>query len=91
MVAKFGKSAKPQRIKPGGSTILAGPREAKMKMVDVDIKEQTPEKDWKLVITETWACDPRFRKFLFLYRSPKNTHILFHSVSERITTPQPKP
>ena len=38
--------------------------------------------EWKLASTEDWPCDPRFRKYLVAYMSPRSRQLVFHSLSE---------
>jgi hypothetical protein len=42
------------------------------------------EDKWKLASTEQWPCDPRFRKYLVAYMSPRTRQLVFHSVMERM-------
>lgn len=81
---KFGKK-KAIPLAAGKSTILSNPRTNKDNLYPIDIQEQVDGNKWKLVTEETWSCDPRFRKYLFIYRSPRTKHIAFHAVSERLS------
>jgi hypothetical protein len=82
MAIKLG-NAKPLLIEPGKSKLLKGPggKDAVSIPVLISLKEG---KEWKLVSTEQWLCDPRFRKFLFAYISPRTRHLAFHGVRERV-------
>lgn len=82
MAIKLG-NAKPLLIEPGKSKLLKGPggKDAVSIPVLISLKEG---KEWKLVSTEQWLCDPRFRKFLFAYISSRTRHLAFHGVSERL-------
>lgn len=72
---------KPLYVKSLKKGILRAP--SKGSLFPVLIK-QRQSKEWALVGTEDWHIDRRFRKILFIYRSPKNRGILFHGVSERL-------
>jgi hypothetical protein len=39
---------------------------------------------WKMASTENWQFDPRFRRYLFAYISPRNRQLTFHAVTERM-------
>lgn len=82
MAIKLGK-AEPLMIPASKSAVLAGPpgREIVSLPVLVSLKQ---EDDWKLASTEHWPCDPRFRKFLVAYISPRSSQLVFHSVTERM-------
>ncbi len=75
--------AKALQIAPMKTGILPGPGGAKLKTLPVLIKQKSAE-GWRLVSTEFWNCDPRFRKYLFIYTSPRTRKIAFHGVSERL-------
>lgn len=79
---KLGDAA-PLLIASQKSGILAGPGGKKLQSLPVLIKQKSGEA-WSLVSTENWNCDPRFRKYLFIYTSPRTRHIAFHGVSERL-------
>lgn len=82
LAIQLGK-AKPILVKPARSGLLSGPGGKKIETLPVTIKQKNGE-DWKLVSTEHWTCDPRFRSFLFIYRSARTGHISFHGVSDRL-------
>jgi hypothetical protein len=78
---------KPVLIDPGKAGLLRGPGGADVVSLPVLISMKEDEK-WKLVSTENWHCDPRFRKYLFAYISPRTRHLAFHGVEERLSTPE---
>ena len=82
MAIKLG-NAEPLMIPASKSAVLAGPpgKEIVSLPVLVSLKE---EDKWKLASTEQWPCDPRFRKFLVAYMSPRTKQLVFHSVTERM-------
>ena len=80
LAIKLGKD-EPLRIASGKSGILAGPPGAEIVSLPVLISLKQ-EDQWNLASTENWPCDPRFRKFLVAYLSPRSGHLVFHSVSE---------
>lgn len=82
MAIKLGK-AEPLMIPASKSGVLAGPpgRSIVSLPVLVSLKQ---EDEWKLASTEQWPCDPRFRKYLVAYISPRSRHLVFHSVTERM-------
>ena len=82
LALQLGKT-KPILIKTSSAGILSSPSGSKMETLPVVIKQKTGE-DWKLVSTEYWTCDPRFRSFLFVYRSPRTGHITFHGFTDRL-------
>ena len=75
--------AKPVLIPPKKAGIVASPPGDGVQTLPVSIKQKDGDQ-WKLVSTEFWNCDPRFRKYLFVYTSPRNRRIAFHGVSERL-------
>jgi hypothetical protein len=84
LAIQLGKT-KPILITPAKASILKNPGGNKIETHPVVIKQKKKgEKEWNLVSTENWACDPRFRNFLFIYRSPRTGHIAFHGVSDRL-------
>lgn len=70
-------------LEPGKGDILRGPGgdDISAMKVLVSLKQ---EESWRLASTETWYSDPRFRKYLFAYLSPRSGQLVFHSVSERL-------
>lgn len=82
LALQLGK-AKPILVKASSSGILPSPSGSKMQTLPVVIKQKTGN-EWKLVSNEFWTCDPRFRSFLFIYRSPRTGHIAFHGVTDRL-------
>ena len=75
--------ARPLVVKPGSSGILAGPGGAKNVNLPALIHRRNGE-DWELAGSENWDCDPRFRKFLFIFISPRTRQLAFHGVAERL-------
>lgn len=73
----------PIRITSGKSAILHGPPGKGIVSLPALIHRKNGE-TWELASTEQWPCDPRFRKFLFVYFPPKSPHLTFHAVSERL-------
>lgn len=71
----------PLLVKADKTGILHAPKTKNT--LPVQIKQREKE-DWRLVSTENWYFDRRFRKFLFIYHSSKSSAILFHGVSERL-------
>lgn len=82
LAVKLGKG-EPLLIDPGKSGLLRGPGGGDPVSVPVVISRKEAE-GWKLASTEQWLCDPRFRKFLFAYVSPRTKQLVFHSLSERL-------
>jgi hypothetical protein len=76
-------NAKPVFIDPGKADLLRGPRGDEVVSLPVLISLREGD-EWKLASTENWYCDPRFRKFLFAYISPRTRHLAFHGVSEQL-------
>jgi len=76
-------NATPVFIDPGKAALLRGPGGSDVVSVPVLISLKEGE-EWKLASTENWFCDPRFRKYLFAYTSPRSRHLAFHGVSERL-------
>lgn len=73
----------PLVIAPKTSGILSGPPGTEIVSLPVLISLKK-EDGWELASTENWPCDPRFRKYLFAYISPRSRHLTFHGVSERL-------
>ncbi len=82
MVVKLG-NMEPLQIPASKSGVLAGPpgKEIVSLPVLISLKQ---EDGWKLASTENWPCDPRFRKYLIAYISPRGRQLVFHSVTERM-------
>lgn len=74
---------KPVLIESGKSGLLQGPRGAETVSLPVLISSRQDD-DWKLVSTENWHFDPRFRSYLFVFISPRTHHPAFHVISERL-------
>jgi hypothetical protein len=74
---------KPVLIESGQSGLLPGPRGSEVVSLPVLISRRQGDA-WKLASTENWHFDPRFRSFLFAYISPRNRHLAFHVVTERL-------
>jgi len=81
------RGAKAVVIPPGKADILAGPGRDEVTLVDVAVQQEQGEQ-WRVVSRETWPCDPRVRKFLIVFRSPRTKHITFHGVEELVGTPR---
>lgn len=82
MAIKLG-NAEPLRVPASKTGVLAGPpgREIVSLPVLISLKQ---EDEWKLASTEQWPCDPRTRKFIVAYMSPRTRQLVFHSVTDRI-------
>ena len=82
MAVKLG-NMEPLMIPASKSGVLTGPpgKEIVSLPVLISLKQ---ENEWKLASTEQWPCDPRFRKYLFAYMSPRTRQLVFHSVTERM-------
>lgn len=63
--------------------MIPGPGGKKVVSLPVQVREKT-EKGWRIFSSEHWPFDPRFRKFLFIYRSPRTKQLRFHGVSDRM-------
>ena len=79
---KFG-SATPVLISPKKGAVLHDAAAGKSPTLPVII-QQKDGNDWKLVTTENWPHDVRFRTFLFLYTSLRDHHMAIHGISERL-------
>ena len=79
---KFG-TAKPVLISPKRAAVLHDPAAGKSPTLPVIIRQKDGD-EWKLVTTENWPHDVRFRTFLFLYTSLRDRHMAFHGISERL-------
>lgn len=77
---KLGDS-KPLLVPSAKTGLLSGPPGGKAVTLPVVIN-QKQDGVWKLASTEDWPCDPRFRKFLIAYVSPRTRQLAFHSLSE---------
>ena len=82
LAVKMG-DAEPVVIEPRKAGLLRVPVGEEVISVSVRIGV---EKDggWDLASTENWPIDPRFRRYLFAYISPRNRQLTFHGVSERL-------
>jgi hypothetical protein len=82
MAIKLG-NAEPLMVPASKTGVLAGPpgKEIVSLPVLISLKQ---EDEWKLASTEQWPCDPRTRKFIVAYMSPRTRQLAFHSVTERI-------
>ncbi|MFZ9935987.1 MAG: hypothetical protein ACO3JG_02900 [Luteolibacter sp.] len=83
MAIKLG-SAEPLMVPVGKSGVLAGPPGGGIVSLPVLVSLKQEDDQWKLASTEQWPCDPRFRKYLVAYMSPRTRHLVFHTVSERL-------
>jgi len=79
---KFG-TAKPVVISPKKAAVLHDPAAGQSTTLPVIIQQKDGDQ-WKLVTTENWPHDVRFRTFLFLYTSSRDHHMAFHGISERL-------
>lgn len=79
---KFGK-ATPVVISPKRATLLHDPSADNSPTLPVIIKQKVGD-EWKMVTTENWPHDLRFRTFLFIYTSLRDHHITFHGITERV-------
>jgi hypothetical protein len=70
-------------IPAGKSDVLSGPPGSEIVSLPVLISLKH-EEQWKLASTEQWPIDPRFRKYLVAYMSPRSNQLVFHSVTERM-------
>jgi len=82
LAVKLGE-ARPLLIEPGKAGLVRGPGGDDVVSLPVLISQKKGE-GWKLASTENWYCDPRIRKFLFAYISPRTRQLVFHGVSERL-------
>lgn len=76
-------TAKPILVQPAKSAILSPGAGSSAPTLPVVIKQKDGD-EWKLVSTENWPNDARFRNFLFLYKSLRDHHMAIHCVSERV-------
>lgn len=74
-------SGQPVLIPSAKTGLLEGPPGTKVVSLPVVINQKQAG-EWKLASTEDWPCDPRFRKYLIAYLSPRTRQLTFHSVSE---------
>lgn len=84
LAVKYGKN-KPVLIKSAKNMLLK-PR-GKKPMIPVLISEKKNDR-WKLVRSEKWPIDPRFRSYVFVYHKPGTNRIAVHAVPERLTQPE---
>jgi hypothetical protein len=82
MAIKLG-NAEPLMVAASKTGLLAGPpgKEIVSLPVLISLKQ---EDEWKLASTEQWPCDPRTRKFIVAYMSPRTRQLIFHSVTDPI-------
>lgn len=79
---KFG-ALKPVLIHSKKAALLHDPAAGKSLTLPVIIQQKDGDQ-WKLVTTENWPHDPRFRTFLFLYTSARDSHMAFHGITQRM-------
>ncbi len=79
---KFG-AAKPVLIHSKRAALLHDPEAGKSLTLPVIIQHKDGD-EWKLVTTENWPYDARFRTFLFLYMSERDHHMAFHGITQRV-------
>jgi hypothetical protein len=79
---KFG-TLKPVLIQSKKAAILHDPAAGKSLTLPVIIQQKDGDQ-WKLVTTENWPYDVRFRTFLFLYTSARDHHMAFHGITQRV-------
>ena len=79
---KFG-TVKPVLIQSKRAAVLHDPAAGKSLTLPVIIQQKDGDQ-WKLVTTENWPHDLRFRTFLFLYTSERDHHMAFHGITQRV-------
>jgi hypothetical protein len=79
---KFG-TLKPVLIHSKKSALLHDPTAGKSLTLPVIIQQKDGDQ-WKLVTTENWPHDTRFRTFIFLYTSTRDHHMAFHGITQRV-------
>jgi hypothetical protein len=79
---KLGK-IKPVRIHSKKAALLHDPAAGNALTLPVEIRQKDGDR-WKLVTTENWPYDERFRTFLFLYTSIRDRHMAFHGITQRV-------
>ena len=79
---KFG-AVKPVLIHSKKAALLHDPAAGKSLTLPVIIQQKDGDQ-WKLVTTENWPYDTRFRTFLFLYTSLRDHHMAFHGITQRV-------
>jgi hypothetical protein len=79
---KLGK-IKPVRIHSKKAALLHDPAAGNALTLPVEIRQKDGDR-WKLVTTENWPYDKRFRTFLFLYTSIRDRHMAFHGITQRV-------
>jgi hypothetical protein len=79
---KFG-ALKPVLIHSKKAALLHDPAAGKSLTLPVIIQQKDGDQ-WKLVTTENWPHDDRFRTFLFLYSSLRDHHMAFHGITQRV-------
>lgn len=82
MAIKLG-NGEPLMIATGKSGILAAPPGDAIVSLPVLVSLKQEDK-WTLASTEQWPFDPRFRKYLIAYMSPRTRQLVFHSVTESL-------
>lgn len=89
MAIKLG-NAEPLMITASKTGVLAGPPGKEIVSLPVLISLKH-EDEWKLASTEQWPYDPRTRKFIIAYMSPRFRQLVFHSVTDPIVAEKPRP
>jgi hypothetical protein len=79
---KFG-SQKTVLIRSKKSAVLHDPSAGNALTVPAVIRQKDGDQ-WKLVTTENWPHDRRFRTFLFLFQSSRDQHMAFHGITQRV-------
>ncbi len=78
----YGKQ-KPLLIRSKKSALFQDASSPRAATIPVVIRQKEGD-TWKLVSTENWPHDPRFRTFLFLYQSSRDQHMAFHGITQRV-------
>lgn len=79
---RFG-ALKPVLIHSKKAELLHDPAAGESLTLPVSIQQKDGD-EWNSVITENWPHDPRFRTFLFLYKSARDHHMAFHGITQRV-------
>lgn len=79
---QFG-ALKPVLIRSKKAELLHDPAAGASLTLPVSIQQKEGD-EWKPVTTENWPHDPRFRTFLFLYKSARDHHMAFHGITQRV-------
>jgi hypothetical protein len=74
---------KPLLILSKKSALLQDSSSSRAATIPVVIRQKEGD-TWKLVSTENWPLDRRFRTFLFLYQSSRDQHMAFHGITQRV-------